>query len=129
MNQIIDTILKSIRKTDWAFLADNPNVTKHPIYGDSVVVSVDESESESFLMILRSKLPIGFQAEHTGNSDTSGDGETTEDVRIWYDPEDAAVTKFRSGLVGFDEALSIAGTGRQTFERTLSKHGVSRPTK
>jgi hypothetical protein len=71
----LETILFAIKQAGYSdMVADKSD--------ESVTVSIIDTEANECLAAIRKNLPEGAQADFTGSSNTDGDGDTTEDIRI-----------------------------------------------
>jgi hypothetical protein len=71
----LETILSAINQAGYSdMVADKSD--------ESVTVSIIDTEANECLAAIRKNLPEGAQADFTGSSNTDGDGDTTEDIRI-----------------------------------------------
>lgn len=65
---------------------DLSDIPEYRIEPGRIVIAIadndDGGEAEQTITRLRKKLPAGATAEWTGNSNTSGDGDTTSDCAI-----------------------------------------------
>jgi len=74
----LETILSAINEAGYSdMVADKSN--------DYVTVSISDTEADECLAAILKHLPEGAQADFTGSSNTDGDGDTTEDIRIKWD--------------------------------------------
>lgn len=67
---------------------DLSDIPEYRIEPGRIVIAIadnDDDEAEDAINKLRQNLPEGAKAEWTGNSDTSGDGDTTSDCAITWD--------------------------------------------
>jgi len=70
---------------------DLSDIPSYRIEAGRILISIadnDEGEGEETIEELRRHLPEGATAEWTGNSDTSGDGDTTSDCALTWDTDE-----------------------------------------